>query len=118
VKLAKVEQEVDALLAEAIGWTGTNGESWLPPEVVADVRPRRGRLSPTDLVIYVDIYLRHCGTASRHPRQDAATELGVSDLTMRDYLSRAVQSGLFVRNGRGKKGGQMTPKALQLRKGT
>src|SRR4051812_5825733 len=96
-----------------MGWKQDGGERWLPPEVVADFRPRRSRITPMDLAEFARIYLRHCATSTR-TRQDAAADIGVADLTLRDYLSRAVELGLFTRRGRGRKGGELTPKAVLL----
>ena len=85
--------------------------------VGAPVRKRETGPSPvTDrhLVEAMRVYVD--AVADGHSTKEAALRFHVSESTMNDYRNRAKRRGLFVTHGRGKPGGDLTPKAWALMK--
>lgn len=81
------------------------------------IRQRESGPSPiSDLQLAQAMAVYLDAVADGHSTKEAAQRFFVSKSTMDNYRNRAKQRGLFVTHGRGKPGGDLTPKAWALLK--
>jgi hypothetical protein len=112
IRLDRIQGEVDHLIArdERIGR--------LPAELAAGLRKRPGRAGRTDLD-YARVAAAYVAALDDPaPVQKVAAQLHLSPSSVRDLLheARSHRRGLLTKLKRGKAGGALTPKALQLLK--
>jgi hypothetical protein len=80
--------------------------------------PRPGRRGRDDRA-YAEVaalYVKACSSGSRRPLADLAKRLGYSESRLRSILNaaRSERRGLLTKAPRGRHGGELTPKALDL----
>jgi hypothetical protein len=108
IKLDQIQREVDHLIAreEELGR--------LPAKLAAGLRKRPGRVGRDD-VEYARVAAAYVAAlGSRAPVRRVAEKLGLLPETVRDLLHEARRRGLLTKLGRGKAGGTLTEKALNL----
>lgn len=85
-------------------------------QVAEEVRRRTGRRGHDDLFYarFASGYIDQLARRSSTPTRDLAESLHYSQSYVRDVISRARKRGLLTQSPRGRPGGQLTEKALQV----
>lgn len=101
-----------------LGMTGFG--ALLEPPATTPSGPRRGRrpLSDETLLAVAVAYDQAVRRGSREPVSDVAKRVHLAHNRTRDYINRARRRGFLTPGVRGRSGGDLTPRALALLKGS